>query len=101
MLNFGPFAVLAAYLGFGVVVGRLQRFRGRLPAGDARLLTYPFLVNLCFAALLGDSDNLLFMFVKDGLVPLSVVWFGSRRAGALEAGPVELMAVPANGREPA
>jgi hypothetical protein len=101
MLNFGPFAVLAAYLGFGVVVGRLQRFGGRLRPGDARLLTYPFLVNLCFAALLGDSDNLLFMFVKDGLVPLFVVWFGSHRAGVLEPSPVEPMAVPAVYREPA
>jgi hypothetical protein len=77
MLNFGPLAVPLAYLVFGMVVGRLQRFHARARDGDARLLAYPFVVNVCFAALLGDSDNLLVMLIKDGLVPLSVVWFGS------------------------
>jgi hypothetical protein len=78
MLNFGPLAVAIAYLVFGAIVGRLQRFHARLRHGDPRRLVYPFALNLCFSALLGDSDNLLFMFVKDGLVPLSVVWFATR-----------------------
>lgn len=78
MLNFGPFAVLVAYLVFGAVVGRLQRFHLRLGPGDTRRLTYPFVLNVCFTVLLNDSDVLLFMFIKDGLVPLSIVWFASR-----------------------
>jgi hypothetical protein len=85
MLNFGPFAVAVAYLLFGVLVGRLQRFHRRLRAGDARRLAYPFVLNLCLAVLLGDSDNLLFMLVKDGLVPLAVIWFGSRAVTTMEA----------------
>ena len=78
MLNFGPIAVPFAYGIFGLVVGILQRFLYRLRHGDTRLLLYPFLVNSCFSMLEGDSDNLLFNFIKGGLVPILVVWFGSR-----------------------
>jgi len=77
MLNFGPIAVPLAYGIFGLVVGVLQRFLYRLRHGDTRLLLYPFLVNSCFSMLEGDSDNLLFNFIKGGLVPMLVVWVGS------------------------
>lgn len=109
MLNFGPIAVPVAYLVFGAVIGRLQRLHSRLRPGDTRRLVYPFVLNLCFSFLLSDSDNLLFMFVKDGLVPLSVVWFGSRVATAAtapesDAHPLAFLAAHADdrpGREPA
>jgi len=109
MLNFGPLAVAVAYLMFGAVVGRLQRFHSRLRPGDARLLLYPFVLNLCFTILLNDSDILLFMVVKEGLVPLAVVWFGSRAVLGAEATGSDarsLAFVPApagapSGREPA
>jgi hypothetical protein len=78
MLNFGPAAVPFAYLLFGLIVGRLQRFLSRLPADDVRVLLHPFIVNVCFSVLLVDSDNLLVNFIKDGLVPLTVVSCGSR-----------------------
>ena len=78
MLNFGPFAVPFAYLGFGIVVGRLQRFLGRIPPYDMRLMLVPLLVYLCFSVLQSDSDNLLFNAIKDGLLPAIVVRFGSR-----------------------
>lgn len=78
MLNFGPVAVPFAYLIFGVMVGRVQYFLSKLRAGDTRLLLYPFVVMLCFSVLQSDSDNLLFILVKDGLVPTLVVLFGSR-----------------------
>lgn len=78
MLNFGPIAVPFAYLIFGVIVGRLQHFFSKLRPSDTRLLLYPFLVSLCFSLLQSDSDNLLFNFIKNGLVPISVIWFGSR-----------------------
>ena len=109
MLNFGPLPVVVAYLVFGAVVGRLQRFHSRLRPGDARLLAYPFVLNLCFTVLLNDSDVLLFMLIKDGLVPLSVLWFASRvvtRGDAAEsdARPLAFLAARAgdpSGREPA
>ena len=77
MLNFGPIAVPFAYGVFGLVVGILQRFLYTLRHGDTRLLLYPFLVNCCFSMLESDSDNLLFNFIKGGLVPMLVVWLGS------------------------
>jgi hypothetical protein len=78
MLNFGPFPVPLAYMLFGVIVGRLQRFIWRLQPGDTRLLLSPFLVLTCFSILVADSDNLLFSFIKDGLMPITIVWIGSR-----------------------
>jgi hypothetical protein len=78
MLNFGPFAVPLAYLFFGIVVGRLQRFLRRIPPDDMRLMLFPLLVNLCFSVLVSDSDNLLFNAIKDGLLPAIVVRIGSR-----------------------
>jgi hypothetical protein len=76
MLNFGPVAVPFAYLMLGLIVGRARGFLSRLDPGDARWLLCPFIVNLCIAVLHADSDNLLFTFVKDGMVPLSVLWLG-------------------------
>jgi len=78
MLNFGPLVVPLAYLFFGIVVGRLQRFLRRIPPDDMRLMLFPLLVNLCFSVLVSDSDNLLFNAIKDGLLPAIVVRLGSR-----------------------
>jgi hypothetical protein len=78
MLNFGPFPIPLAYLVFGVIVGRLRRFLWELQPGDARLLLFPLLVMSCFSILNSDSDNLLFNFIKDGLIPVTAVWIGSR-----------------------
>ena len=91
MLNFGPAAVPFAYLLFGLVVGRLQRFLGRLRPGDARLLLYPFLLILCMSALVLDSEILLFLSFKDGLVAAVVVLLGVRVARSAE---VSLVRVP-------
>jgi hypothetical protein len=78
MLNCGPLPVPLAYLLFGVIVGRLQRFLWRVRSGDSRLLLFPLLVMSCFSILHSDSDNLLFNFIKDGLMPITAVWVGSR-----------------------
>jgi hypothetical protein len=97
MLNFGPAAVPLAYLIFGVIVGRLQRVRARLHREDARLLLYPFVVNVCFTVLFNDSYIVLFMLVKDGLMPVILVWCGSRalcRAKARDNGRSSLSATP-------
>jgi hypothetical protein len=77
MLNFGPLAVPLAYLVFGLVVGRLRGFLATLRKGDTRLLLFPFLITICFWLLVGDSDTLLFILIKDGLPPALVVWIGS------------------------
>lgn len=85
MLNFGPWVVPLAYLLFGIVVGRLQRMLRVLRPGDTRLLIFPFLVMWCFSIIQSDSDNLLFNFIKDGMMPLLVVFIGSRRISTRDA----------------
>jgi hypothetical protein len=95
MLNFGPVAVPLAYWIFGMIVGRLQRVQARLRGGDARLLLYPFAVNVCFSILHADSDNLVFMLVKDGLVPAILVWCGSRALRHAKAREYELSSLSA------
>lgn len=82
MLNFGPWPIPFAYLLFGIIVGRLHRMLRLLKPGDTRLLVHPFLVTWCFSILQSDSDNLLFNFIKDGMMPLAVVFVGSRRISA-------------------
>ena len=89
MLNFGPFPVPLAYMLFGMIVGRLRRFLWRLQSDDTRLLLLPLLVMSCLSILNSDSDNLLFNFIKDGLMPITAVWIGSRvlaNPGAANAG---------------
>lgn len=87
MLNFGPWPVPLAYLLLGIVVGRLQRSFALLRRNDARRLMYPFFIISVFTIIQSDSDNLLFNSIKDGLMPLAVVWIGSRRVSLDEREP--------------
>ena len=79
MLNFGPLCVPFFYFLFGLAVMRVQRFIATRDRDDARLLLCPFLVILCFWMLVADSSTMLFVIIKDGLPPLLVLWFASRR----------------------
>ena len=85
MLNFGPLAVPLAYLVFGLVVGGLRGLLAGLREDDTRLLLMPFLITICFWLLVGDSDTLLFILIKDGLPPALVVWIGSNCLSAAGA----------------
>jgi len=78
LLNFGPLIVPLAYLIFGLIVGRLQRFIRHLDSGDMRLLFYPFLLTWCLQILISDSDDLVFALLNNGFVPSLIVWLGSR-----------------------
>ena len=78
MLKSHSLAIPLAYMLFGMIVGRLRRFLWRLQSDDTRLLLLPLLVMSCFSILQGDSDNLVFNFIKDGLMPITAVWIGSR-----------------------
>lgn len=77
MLNFGPAAVPFVYALLGLVVGRTSRLMASLDPQDARWLLVPFFINLCFVVLGMDSDNILFFSVKNGLLPVLVVYLGS------------------------
>ena len=82
MLNFG---VLAAPLGFvilGCLVRSTDKALRRWPSSDARWLVAPVLVNLCFAVLIGDGDNLVFFIIKSLLVPSLLLLATTRRGWA-------------------
>ncbi len=77
MLNFGPLAVPFAFVVLGLLTRKVEHWLATWDAADVRLLLATFLVNLCFVVLVGDSDNILFFFIKNGAVPLSVIWMTS------------------------
>ena len=79
MLNFGPLAVPFAFLIWGFVVGRVRWLRSTLSRQDTRLLLYPLLVLLCLTLFFSDSDNIVFMLFKYGMVPFVVVFLSSDR----------------------
>jgi len=79
MLNFGPIAVPFAFLVFGLVVSRIRHFIATLNFPDSRLMLLPFLVILCLMILVLDSDNVLFVSMKDGAVPFLVLALSSTR----------------------
>jgi len=62
----------------GIVVRRVRRWLMVWPAFDPRLLLLPYLINLCWVVLIGDSDNVAFYLIKYGTVPLFVVLLGSK-----------------------
>ena len=64
----------------------MQRFLSMLRPHDTRLLLYPFLLVLTFMGLHHDSDNIFFNFIKDGMVPILVVCFGTRISAEPEPG---------------
>ncbi|MGQ9601031.1 MAG: hypothetical protein ACUVWZ_16685 [Anaerolineae bacterium] len=86
MLNFGVFGILFAFAVFGLVVGWIHRFIQGLHPEDARWLLVPFLVNFGLNILHGDSDNLAFFLIKNGLIPFMVVLLGSHRDAVFQKG---------------
>ena len=82
MLNFGPWSVPAAFITLGLLVGWVKRLKARLLFFDCRLLLTPFLVNLCFAYLAGDSDTTVFFIFKNGLLPIGVLTLCANRERA-------------------
>src|SRR5262249_45381155 len=80
LLNFGPIAVPFAFVPWGLVVACLRRAATGWQPRDARFLLYPLLVAFALCMLFQDVDNLLFFLIKNGTVPLLVVWFALQRS---------------------
>jgi hypothetical protein len=75
MLNFGPLAVVPVFFLWGALVGTLaRRIRGFQSTRDARLLLVPIILIGIVVALVGDSDNVVYICFKYGLfaVPLAL-----------------------------
>jgi hypothetical protein len=80
MLNFGPIAVPFAYLLFGFLVSSIRHFILTLEPADSRLILVPFLVIICFQALVADSDNILFSSIKNFTVPFLTLALSSTKS---------------------
>jgi hypothetical protein len=78
-LNFGLAGAVLCYCFLGVVVGGLWTFASGLQAGDARQLLVPLAAILGFWLLVSDLDNVLWVLVKYGLVPVVVIYLASVR----------------------
>jgi hypothetical protein len=79
MLNFGLFGAPLGFLVLGWLVRRVEGMLSSLHPSDSRVLTLPLFVLLCVLALMFDTDNLLWVLVKHGGLPLIVIAASSRR----------------------
>lgn len=75
ILNCGFLSVPLAYSLLGGAVGITRRYIYSLRQVDGRVLIAPFLVQLCVTLMTGDSDNLAFAAIKNGLLPIGLVLF--------------------------
>ena len=91
MLNFGPWVVPLFYVLFGALVAWSGTLAHRLTEGDVRRVMLPVLVNMCFVVLMGDSDNLVVFMFQNAMIPMALLYVGSR------AVPVDYRAAPATG----
>jgi len=68
MLNFGPRGVVPAFAVFGGLLGWYRRKLNSWAPSDSRMLLAPFFCILSAIVLVGDSDNLVYAVVTQGLL---------------------------------
>jgi hypothetical protein len=68
MLNFGAVGVPVAYGLFGWLLGWYRKKVASLAATDARWYLIPVFTLMVFTFAFGDSDNALFLFLKNGVL---------------------------------
>jgi hypothetical protein len=79
LLNFGPAGVVPMFALLGAVLGWYRRKLLNWDPADARLLLAPFFTVLFVAALVADSDNLVFAAVTEGALVSTAVFAACRR----------------------
>lgn len=80
MLNFTPLSIPIGFAFWGFLVARIRRFLASLSCGDPRLLIASwFVLAGSIVFLIGDSDNLVFFFVKNVALLYFVVWIGTKK----------------------
>jgi hypothetical protein len=87
MINFGPLAVLPAFLIYGILLAGLHRFVTGLDPGDARVLLAPFAVILSIGVLTADLDNVLWLNCKTAAMPALFVYLSTRTPGVWRTAP--------------
>jgi hypothetical protein len=78
MMNFGVAGIPIAYLLWILLVARIRKWVLCWDSQDMRLFLAPILINLCFVALIGDSDNIFQFIFKNAALPFFVIWITSR-----------------------
>lgn len=79
LVNFGPLGVVLSFLPFALLIMWVRQRLYVWDAVDSRMLLMPLLINLCFAVLTLDSDNILFFIMKNGVLPFTVIALSSRK----------------------
>jgi hypothetical protein len=80
LLNFGPIGVVPMFAIFGGVLGWYRRKLTSWDPLDARMFLAPFFTILSAMALVGDSDNLVFGAVTEGVLITAAIFSCSKRA---------------------
>jgi len=80
LLNFGPLGVVPMFAIFGGVLGWYRRKLKSWDPLDARMFLAPFFTILSAMALVGDSDNLVFGAVTEGVLITAAIFSCSKRA---------------------
>lgn len=79
LLNFGPVAMPLAFVVFAAVVSLARFTLSWRTVDDSRQLLWPLLLYMCFVTALGETPNLMWTLMKNGLVPFVVVAASSIR----------------------
>jgi hypothetical protein len=79
LLNFGPVGVVPMFAILGGVIGWYRRKLMNWDARDSRMFLAPFFTILFAIALVGDSDNLVFGAVTQGVLITAAILSSSKR----------------------
>jgi hypothetical protein len=79
LLNFGPIGVVPMFAIFGGILGWYRRRLTSWDPLDARMFLAPFFTILFAIALVGDSDNLVFGAVTEGVLITAAIFSCSKR----------------------
>jgi len=77
MLNFGPWGVVPAFALFGAAVGWYRKKLKSWALPDTRILLAPFFCILSAIVLVGDSDNLVYAVLTQGVLIAAALFASS------------------------
>jgi hypothetical protein len=79
LLNFGPLSMPLALLACAGMVRFAKSKTVWEKTGDSRLLIWPLLLFMCFVTPIGEMQVVMWMLVKNGIVPFAVIVLSSDR----------------------
>jgi len=79
ILNFGVLGIVPAFAVWGYIVGRVRRRISSYYPGDTRLMTAPYLINVCFMLLFHDMANITAVTFFKWLVPAFMIYLISQK----------------------